>query len=71
MIYMATFCSKRESREKNNCRLSEEFQETRPMKLPGNFGLDGAVGPELDTRQEMPEESADFSPVLSFDFPVK
>src|SRR3990170_5049681 len=39
MIYMATFCSKRESREKNNCRLSEEFQDTRPMKLPGNFGL--------------------------------
>ena len=39
MIYMATFCSKRESREKNNCRLSEEFQETRAMKLPGNFGL--------------------------------
>src|SRR4030042_3021560 len=33
--------------------------------------LDGAVGPELDTRQEMPAESADFSPVLSFDFPVK
>lgn len=33
--------------------------------------LDGAVGPELDTRQEMPEESADSSPVLSFDFPVK
>ena len=39
MIYMATFCSKRESREKNNCRLSEEFQETRAMKMPGNFGL--------------------------------
>src|SRR3990170_5034512 len=41
MIYMATFCSKRESREKNNCRLSEEFQETRPMKLLGNFRLIG------------------------------
>jgi len=33
--------------------------------------LDGAAGPELDTRQEMLEESADSSPVLSFDFPVK
>ena len=35
------------------------------------FPFDGADGPELDTRQEMPGESADSSPVLSFDFPVK
>jgi len=55
MIYMATFCSKRESREKNNCRLSEEFQETRPMKLPGNFGLEIGLanyGLKLSARAE-------------------
>jgi len=36
---MATFCSKPGHTEQNNSRLSEEFQETRAMKLPGNFGL--------------------------------
>src|SRR4030067_2626805 len=36
---MATLCSKPGHTEKNNSRLSEEFQETRAMKLPGNFGL--------------------------------
>ena len=39
------------------------FLETLPF--------DGEDGPELDTRQEIPEESEDSSPVLSFDFPVK
>lgn len=36
---MATICSKLDRREKNNCRLSWEFQEARPTKPPRNFGL--------------------------------
>src|SRR4030065_1212346 len=63
MIYMATFCSKRESREKNNSRLSEEFQETRPMKLPGNFGL---VSPH--TKREESGDTALVVPVLLPEF---